>query len=121
MRLFQRIQVFALNILDNRDFERSVVVQLPDQGRYDGQARLLRRPPAPLTGDDFIRVRIAGRGPHQDRLQHALVADRGFELRDLGLGEVSARLVRIGMDELQRDLAHPIGRRDRVRDLLSFP
>src|SRR3546814_4586213 len=51
---FDRVQVGALDILHQRQFESGGVVQLPDNGRNLVQPRRLCRPPAPFAGDDFI-------------------------------------------------------------------
>ncbi len=120
MRLFQRVQVLALDVLDNGDLEGAVVVQHPHQGRDRAEPGPLGGTPAPLTGDDLILGGLAGRRPHQDRLQHALVADRGLQLGDLGFGEMPARLIGIGVDQLDGDLAHAVGRRHGVGDLLRL-
>ena len=65
----------------------------------------LRRPPAPLAGDDLVgrAVLAAVAGSHHQRLNDALLADRGGQALDLGLVEVLARLVGVGRQVLDRD------------------
>ena len=53
-RLFQGIEVGALDVLDDGDLEHLQVVELAHQGRDLMQAGQLRRAPAPLAGDDLI-------------------------------------------------------------------
>src|SRR3954468_14458553 len=109
-----RIEVRALDILDNGVFERGPVVDLNDDHRHLVQAGHLRRAPAPLAGDDFIRRGLIGHRPHQDRLHDAALADRSSQGFDLIWVEVLAWIARIGAQELNRDLALPqlsLGRR----------
>ena len=54
-----RVQVFALDILDQRDFQDPVVRIILDDGRNFDQSGQFSRPKASLSGDKFI-VRPAG-------------------------------------------------------------
>ena len=112
--LFQRIQVRALDVLDDRDFEHLDVVHLVDHDRHLGQARRLRRAPAAFASDNLPDAVLARLGPHQDRLQHPLVADRGGQFLQILLAEGLARLVRIGLQAFDRHALHAGGHR-RVR------
>ena len=55
-RLFQRIEVLSMEVLDQRMFERRRVLD----GAYDGRHRLeagpLRRTPATLAGDQLVAI-----------------------------------------------------------------
>jgi len=59
----------------------------------------LRRPPAPLAGDDLEHFGTPRGRPHQDGLQHALFPDRVGEILQLLGAEILARLERIGMSQ----------------------
>ena len=65
--LLERIEIFALDVLDERHRNRGFVRNLPDDGRNFLEPGQLRRAPAPLAGDDFVFV--FARGAHEDRLQ----------------------------------------------------
>ena len=81
---------------------------LADDRRDAVQPRPLRRAPAPLAGDDLI----AGvGGAQQDRLQHAALGDRFGELGQRFLVEMLPRLVRVGPDPRDLDLANAASRR----------
>ena len=95
-RLFERIEVGALHVLDDGEFERLRVGRLDHDDRHVVQAGALRRAPAPLAGDDLELVRRAAHGAHDDRLDDAALADRGGQLVEFGLGEGAARIARIG-------------------------
>ena len=61
-RLFERRQVLALDVLDQRDLDDLVVVDLADDDRDLAQADLDRRLIAALAGDDLeARSRAVGR------------------------------------------------------------
>jgi hypothetical protein len=49
-----RIQILALDILDERDLERLDIIEFANDDRDLVKLRPLRRPPAPLAGDDLI-------------------------------------------------------------------
>ena len=102
-RFLQRIEIAALDVLDDRQFERFGVADVEHDDRNFMQARALRRAPAPLAGDDLVVVGAAR--PHHDRLDDAALADRVGELRKLGIGKQFARIARIGAHELDRHLA----------------
>src|SRR5262245_64287129 len=66
--LFERIEIGALNVLDDGELERFAVVNFKEDHRHVVDAGALRRPPPPLTGNDFVRIGYATHGPRQDRL-----------------------------------------------------
>jgi hypothetical protein len=90
-----RVEVLALDILDQRDFQRLLVAELADDGRNLVQPRPLRRPPTALAGDDLETVAV---GPNDDWLDHAARLDRGGQLRQRLLLEDSPRLAGMGFD-----------------------
>ena len=59
MRLFDRIEIGALDVLDDGKFERGTIIDLAHDDRDFGQPCPLRRPPAPLAGDDLIAAGTA--------------------------------------------------------------
>ena len=58
--LLDRVEVLALDILDQRDLGGRGVVEIADDRRDSVQLRPLRRAPAPLAGDDLDSRRRAG-------------------------------------------------------------
>jgi hypothetical protein len=103
----KRVQIRALNILDNGDFERLLVIGLDGQNRHFMKAGALRRPPAPLSRDDFISIRDAGNGPRQDRLNDAFRSDRISQFLEFCFVELMARIARIGAQKLNWDFLLP--------------
>ena len=110
--LLDRVQILALDILDQRDLRRRRLVDLADDRRDRVQPRPLRRAPAALAGDDLKPVAV---GPQQDRLEHPALGDRIGQLVDRFLAELDARLVGIGPDPRDLDLAHAAARARRAR------
>ena len=110
-RLVERRQVLALEVLDDRDLERRVVVDLLDRapgslrGRRAFDARQRRSPAISWYGS------VAERSD-EDRLEDAVLADRCGQLVERRLLERQARLLRVRLDVVDRDDAGP--RRDRV-------
>jgi hypothetical protein len=71
-RLFERIEILALNILDQGDRQCRIVLNVAHHHRDFLEAGNLRRSPAPLASDDFVGV---VNRTNQDRLQHPLSFD----------------------------------------------
>ena len=67
---FQGIEVFALDVLDERHGDRVLIGDIANDGGNLGKPRHLRRAPAPLAGDDFIALRFdrEGRGSGRTRM-----------------------------------------------------
>ena len=74
-RFFNRIEIGALNVFNDRDFKRFLVAGLDDKDRNVMKRRTLRGQPPAFTGDDFIDIVHAGDRPDEDRLDNALFAD----------------------------------------------
>ncbi len=69
LRFFDRIQIFALDVFDQRDFEQALVRHVAiDDGNFQ-QARALRGAPAALARHDLGAVADAA---HENRLNHAV-------------------------------------------------
>jgi hypothetical protein len=91
LRFLQRIEVFALDVLDQRHRERRLVGDLAHDDRHFLQAGQARGAPATLAGDDLVALGVDR--THEDRLHQALYLDRGGELAERGLVHPGARLV----------------------------
>jgi len=93
LRLFDRIEILALDILDQRNFQRLRLVEITDDRGDAVELRPLRRSPAPLARDDLIAIN-AGRA-NNDRLNDAARADAVGQLLQRTLVKVASRLVRM--------------------------
>ncbi len=103
-RFFQRIEILALDVLDERHRDSGIVGHATDDGGNGLQARDLRREPAALTGNDLVAGCTgcsSGQRPHDDGLDHALVADGDGQFLQCFLAHVHTRLVLAA-----RELAH---------------
>src|SRR3546814_7163237 len=89
LRLLDRIEVFALDILDQRDFQRFRLVEIPDDGGDAVKLRALRRPPPAFSRDD---LEPAAMGTDDDRLDHSALADAVGQFLQRALVEVAAGL-----------------------------
>ena len=102
LRFLEWIQVFALDVFDQRDGRRRFCIEFAHHRRNLLQPGQLRRAPAPLTGDQLEMIAF---GAHHDRLHHTLAADRigqflqGFRLENL------ARLIATALDAIDIDFA----------------
>src|SRR3977135_3629791 len=94
MRLFDRIEVLALDILKEGDFERFLVAEFANDGRDFVQARPLRRAPAPLAGDDLEAMAVRA---DDDRLDGRGELDQCLFLED------PARLAGMRLDACDRN------------------
>ena len=63
----ESVEIGALHILDDGDFERFTIASLDDDDRDIVEPRALRRPPAPLAGNDLISIGDARNGADHDR------------------------------------------------------
>ncbi len=89
LRLLDGVEVGALHVLDDGEFEHLGVVEIAHHRGQLVHRGELRRPPAPLAGDDLEAGRVGGVRAQDQRLDHALLADRGGEVL-----EVAARRTR---------------------------
>ncbi len=105
LAFFDRVEVLALDVLDQRDLGRAAIVHLADDHRNLVQLRRLRCTPAPLAGENLVASRIRRIAAHEDRLQNAFLAHRlgqGFEI--LGI-EMPPRLEPARLHLLDRQRA----------------
>ena len=104
-RLLDRVQVFALKILDEREFEHLLIGGFTDDHRRLRQPRPLRRPPAAFPGDEFKLVAaFAG----DQRLDDPVLFDRGDEFVQMVVAENGARLERRRHDPREVHDLHPL-------------
>ena len=113
-RELDRVEIVALHVLDERELEAVARRDVGDDGGNRGATGGLRGAPAALADDELVAVVD---GAHDDRLQHAVMADRVGEPLELGGIEAAARLLGIRADALDRQLAGDglrLGRRRRL-------
>jgi hypothetical protein len=120
--LFERVQVGAVDVLDEGVAEQVLLGGLADHGRDRREAGCLGGPEAALAHDELVAVPD---GPGHDRLEDADGADAVRQLGQLVLVERGPWLLRVGIDQLQRQLvvaelhvvAEPVSpRRERGQD-----
>jgi hypothetical protein len=73
-RLFHRVQVAALDVLDERELQHLLVFDFADDDGHAGQARELRGAPAALAGDELVEAGAGG--ADDDGLQQAVLLQR---------------------------------------------
>jgi hypothetical protein len=104
-RLFHRVEVGALDVLDQRQFQQFPGVHLPDDHRYRRQSGQPRRLQTALAGHQPVRPTLAPR--HHQRLDHPMLANRGRQLLEQRRIEGRARLLRVGRDQVDVHLRRP--------------
>src|ERR1700732_3229078 len=117
-RFLERIEVGSLDVFDDRELERLPVVGLEADNRHFMQSGALRRPPAPLSGDDFVAVRSTRHGAREKRLNDAFFLDRGGQLVEAVLAEIPPRVAWVGAEKFDRNFllaAHARGGGKRLR------
>ncbi|SKT47855.1 Uncharacterised protein [Mycobacteroides abscessus subsp. abscessus] len=102
-RLFQWVQLCAVNVLQQRVTEEVVIRGLPHNCRDGIQARLLCGAPTPLPHHQLI-VTVVDHA-HHDRLHHAELTDRMNQLGQRFLIEHLAGLLGVRLDGGYWDLA----------------
>ena len=107
VRFFQRIQVSALDVLDQRHFQARLRRGLFDHRRYGRHACHLDRPPTSFAGNQLKRAIWLLADQH--RLQDAVLSDGIRQLLQLLLVKVGPRLPRIGSNVADRYLAQADG------------
>ena len=96
IRFFERIQVFALNVLDQRHGDGGIVFDVADYRRYFLEACQLCGAPAAFAGNDLVAHGAAVRGLHRscnDRLDDALCFDRPRQILQAVLTHIHAWLI----------------------------
>lgn len=110
--LFDRVQLGAVEVLQERVQEHLLVVGIPDDRRDPLKARFLGRPQTPLTHDQLIAVAIGL--AHDHGLEEADLLDGDDEFRQGVLVEDLTRLVPVGNDGVERKLGE-VGTRRGLR------
>ena len=105
--LFNRTQILALDILDQRDLGRGFIVELAHDRRDQVDLRLLRRAPPPLARNN---LKVVANRSKQDRLQHPALGDRRRQLGHRLLIEMPPRLRWVGPNPPNLDIAHAVDR-----------
>src|SRR2546425_5588593 len=100
VRLFNRIQVFTLQVLDQRQLEHRAVIRLAHDDRRFRQTKHLRGSPAPFSGDQLI---VAAAQAHDERLNNALLFDRIGQFAEGLDRKVFAGLKWTGTNARERD------------------
>src|SRR5579859_3530460 len=95
--LFDRVEVLALNILDEGYFERSLIGDFADDCRHTAEACSLRCAPSAFAGEELIAR--SNSSQHQ-RLNDAAYLYRLSELRQGLFRKMSARLVGTWLDQI---------------------
>ncbi len=120
-RFFERIEVFALDVLDERHGDGGFIGHLADDGRNGGETGDLRGAPAAFAGDDFIALRCARRGAidgaHDDGLDDSLRLDRRRQFFERFLAHVDARLVFATLQQIEREIGEFVTGQLRRRSL----
>ncbi len=101
--LVERVELDAVDVLEQRVAEHHVVGGVPDDRGEGGESDAARGPEAALAHDELERS--GARLADDDRLQEPELADRVLELRQRLFVEAGARLLRVGDDGGERDLA----------------
>ena len=105
LSLLERRQILALQVLDQRHFQRVRIRQRADDDRDLMHADALRGAPSPLARNQLEDGFLTGERPDQQGLDDALFADRPGERIELGLVKTAPRLERAGADQLDRHAA----------------
>ena len=108
-RLFQRVQLRPVQVLQQRVQQQLFVVGRPDDRGDPLQTGLTARPPAALAHDQLIALRPDL--PYDDRLEQADLLDGGDQFRERVLVEDLTRLPGVGGDRVQRHLREVRARR----------
>src|SRR6266571_620478 len=113
----ERIEVFPLDVLDQRHGECRRIRHVADERRDLGETGDFRRAPAPLACDDLVAV-VSDR-PHENRLHQALRPDRSGELLQRAVVHLRARLVAAALQLIDAQRGLPLGDRPRLPILVE--
>jgi hypothetical protein len=94
---FDRVEVLALNILDEGYFERSLIGDFADDRGHTAQACPLRCAPSAFAGEELI---ARSNSSQDQRLNDAAYLDRLSELRQGLFRKMSARLIGTWLDQI---------------------
>ena len=111
-RFLERIEIFPLDVLDQRHGERRRVRHVANERRDFRETGDFRSAPAPLARDDLVAV-VPDR-PHENGLHQALRPDRSRELLQRAVVHLRARLVAAALQLIDAQRGLPLGDRPRV-------
>jgi hypothetical protein len=117
-RLVDRIEIRALDVLDERHLELVPVRELADERGDPLEAREARGTNAALAGDELVPVEGLG---DEHGLQDAMFADARRQLLEPGVVHVTTRLVRVGHEPGKRHVHDGRGTRGPLRDQRGEP
>src|SRR6056300_1146283 len=116
-RLFDWIEISALNILDNRNLENLNICEIPNNDGQFMQLRHLRGAPTAFASNNLIITIMVWIGAHDKGLNNALFFNRCGKLLQCFWDEITARLFRIGANTLNRQFGIRTARRGGLRSL----
>ena len=99
--LFDGIEVLSLQVFDHRQLEDALVVQVQHPRGNLVELGLDAGPEPPFAGDELVAL---ADGSHQDWLEHAVLAQRIRQGGNLCRREITARLIRVGIDLIDGDV-----------------
>ena len=117
-RFLHGVEVRALHVLDDCEFQRFLVVGLDDHDRHLGQLGLAGRPPASLAGNDLVDAGRSGQGADDDRLEDAFFPHGGDKVVEIADIEADAWVAGIRVQRRDRHDEPPgpvVGRNLRAR------
>ncbi len=103
-RFFDRIQVGALHVFDDRDLKCDTIVDVTNNNWDRIDTGPLRSAPATLTSNQFEPVRLPRCRSHDDRLHHAMFLDRLRRVLQVTFREHTTRIARIARNEFNRNI-----------------
>ena len=106
LRLFDRIEILALDVLDQRDRQQLIFGNVANDNRYFQEAGALRCPPATFAGHDLV---VAIDAPDDDRLDDPVGANGAGEILDPLVVHLRAGLELVGPQQIGVDLQRAIG------------
>ena len=117
--LLHVVQVLPLQIFDQREQRRLLLVRPHRKARHLPQTRELRRPQPPLSCDQLVAVLPA---PHGQRLQNTVAPDALRQLAQRLRLKVFPRLIGIRADRVHAQIQHaPARPHSLVHDLHGVP
>ncbi len=99
---FHRVEVLALDVLDQCHGDGGIVRNLADDGWNAIEFGNLGGAPAAFAGNQFIAP--FGNRPHHHRLHHPLLTDRVRQFLERGGIHVTTGLVTATLDQVDRDV-----------------